>query len=398
MDNRLEFDVLFYCLGIGTNKIKSVRLDQLPSSEWEDIICQSDRNGVAPLLYMRLKALSQKTTIPDSVLKKLRKKYVYTAWKNKQLNHELSQMLSLLNNHGIPVIVIKGAALAELLYQNIALRPMNDVDLVVKKKDLQKIDKILSSSEFSNTTQSLHSKRKNKWVPIITYMNRVKSFDLHTRLFELPKHNPWENAAPASVASTDTLILGLEDFFLHLCLHVHRHLYMVGITKLIWWYDIAEWIKLYRKKLDWEYMVGIAQKYNVEADIHRILHVVNEWFGGHVPLKALSRFKSNGKTISILDAFYPAKNSKAVHKKIQTQYRQLDLFLSSFSTIPSVRNKIYHFLRTIFPSRTYMIHFYSIKQPSYVYFYYLVRISKATIKAICQLPKYLFNKFVSQRA
>jgi hypothetical protein len=39
----------------------------------------------------------------------------------------------------IAVIALKGAFLAELVYENIGLRAIGDVDLLVKKEDLEKV-------------------------------------------------------------------------------------------------------------------------------------------------------------------------------------------------------------------------------------------------------------------
>ncbi|MBC2717241.1 MAG: nucleotidyltransferase family protein [Desulfobacteraceae bacterium] len=392
MNKKLEGELLLYCLGIGTDKIKPARLEQLSTSEWEEIIQQSDRNGVAPLLYLRLKALDQcitipGTTIPNSVLQRLRKKYVCNAWKNKRLYHELSKVLSLFQNDGIPVIVLKGAALAELVFQNIALRPMGDVDLIVKSKDWSKIDTILLQLGFSNVTPPLRSKRHIQWIQHIKHMSKVTLYEIHPEIYELQNHNPWLTASPATIAATDTLILGSEDFLLHLCLHIDRHL-REGITKLIWWFDIAMGIKHYRKELNWDYVIQIAKKHKVEGSVHRILYVINEWFDGQVPANVLNRLKDDSIPLSFLD----------VLQQVPLQNREFDLFLTDISRIPSIHDKIYYGFKTFFPCREFIIQTYSVTRPNLVYFYYFIHISIIAIKAFYQLPRYLFNKYVSLRA
>jgi len=46
---------------------------------------------------------------------------------------ELGQLLRSLKDRGVEVIVLKGAALAETVWKNIALRPMADMDLLVDR-------------------------------------------------------------------------------------------------------------------------------------------------------------------------------------------------------------------------------------------------------------------------
>ena len=56
---------------------------------------------------------------------------------------QLAEALGAFRDAGIPTIVLKGAYVAEAVYKNIALRPMSDVDILVKKKDLPAVEKIL---------------------------------------------------------------------------------------------------------------------------------------------------------------------------------------------------------------------------------------------------------------
>lgn len=399
MDKKTESELLLYCLNIGTDETKAGKLEQLSTSDWDGVIQQSVRHGVAPLLYQRLEKLGPSANIPDSIVQRLRGIYLHSVVRNTLLYHELSKVLGILQNDGIPVIVLKGAALAELIYQNIALRPMSDVDLLVKGKDIWKIDKVLSQLGYESNTFLL-SKRHAQWIQHITYTNRVIHVEIHPKIYELPNLNPWINASPATIASTDTLILGSEDFLLHLCLHVDRHFRKDGSTNLIWWCDIAEFLKHYHKELNWDYVTRIAKKHQVEGAIHRILHVVNEWFDGHAPANVLSQLKDDGIIISINDVLHPAKESTSEHKQAQTQIESLHSLLSSTSRIPSIHNKIYHVFRSIFPCREFMIHRYSVTRPNFVYFYYFIHISKVAIKvvkALYQLPSYLKKKHVSLR-
>ena len=55
------------------------------------------------------------------------------------LYNELQTVLKTFNAAGIDVIVLKGAFLAELVYENIGRRAMGDIDLLVKKEDLEKV-------------------------------------------------------------------------------------------------------------------------------------------------------------------------------------------------------------------------------------------------------------------
>jgi len=61
---------------------------------------------------------------------------------------QLRKVLQVFCQEKVPVIVLKGALLAELVYQHIGLRTMDDVDLLVSKQDLGKAE--LFSSNWAS--------------------------------------------------------------------------------------------------------------------------------------------------------------------------------------------------------------------------------------------------------
>ena len=69
-----------------------------------------------------------------------------TWYKNSIMRHRISSVLRLLDDHSIPVMLLKGAALIPLYYKDWSLRPMNDVDLHVPQKDALKAVALLCQS------------------------------------------------------------------------------------------------------------------------------------------------------------------------------------------------------------------------------------------------------------
>lgn len=66
--------------------------------------------------------------------------------KNKILFHELVKICNHLQNNGIPVMVLKGAALSVLYYKDNGLRPMDDADIWVPFESLEQALEILHKS------------------------------------------------------------------------------------------------------------------------------------------------------------------------------------------------------------------------------------------------------------
>ncbi len=395
MDQKAKGELLLYCLNMGVDEAKTARFEQLSDSDWDEFIEQSDRHGIAPLLYHRFMITGATAHIPDRVMEEFQRLYRDNAWKNTQLYHEASKVFRILRSEGIPVIVLKGAVLAEIIYHSIALRPMLDVDILLKAEDMLRANKVLSQSGYKSDIASFFSKRYMLWRRHVTYSDEAGRIyvQVHPRIAEFPDLNYWKNAVHAKIASTDVLMLGAEDFLLHLCLHVDHHIRDSGLAELIRWYDIAEVLKHYEKEFNWDYVIRIAKEKKVEGVIRSILHVINEWFNGNVPVDILDQLRENGTVISINDMPYIVK--ELTSKKKSHDSRTLLPSLLFIPRIPSIHNKVYHIFRIIFPCREFMMQHYSVIRPKCVYFYYLIRIGELAIEAIqilCKLPSYLKSR------
>lgn len=321
---------------------KASKYRELSATDWKYIVSRSIRHDIVPLLYHHFATNGMAGCIPSDIMEKLQERYLNNSWKNTRLYHEFSKVLKTLQAEGVAVIVLKGAALAEHIYQNMALRPMGDVDLLVKGRDVWKIDKVLSQSGYGSKETSvilpwrmgesvrlkmyrilpirfskwIHRREQKpaKWIQQIKYvsalsmywalhvkyMNGIIDLECHPRIYEIPGINPWNRANPVTIASINTFILGSEDFLLHLCLHAHRH-FLDSNPRLISWYDISCILEHYKNKLDWDYVIHAAKRNRVAGAIYQILCPVNEWLDGHVPDDVLNQLKGKDTAISIYD-------------------------------------------------------------------------------------------------
>ncbi len=134
---------------------------------------------MAPLLYWHFKDGNW----PDEMLQAVRDtglqgSYYKTAARNAVLFSELERILEAFEEAGIPVIVLKGAAfllehqddMAQTLYPDPGLRPMGDLDLLVKHDDAPKVVNLLMVQQYKPLYVTSHhvgfAKPNNKNVVI----------------------------------------------------------------------------------------------------------------------------------------------------------------------------------------------------------------------------------------
>jgi hypothetical protein len=113
-----------------------------PEIDWPTLVERAQRNGVAPLLYRRLREMPP---IPPAALEPLRQAYYQNAAANTLRYRELGQVLSALEAASIPAIVLKGPALALTIYPDPALRVIGDLDLLVRREQVEQAMAALQS-------------------------------------------------------------------------------------------------------------------------------------------------------------------------------------------------------------------------------------------------------------
>jgi hypothetical protein len=108
-------------------------LANLSAAEGEALVAKAIDQKVVGLVYQSLQSLPA-GTVPEAVLTPLRAASQQAARFNLALVKELKTILAALNNAAIPVIVLKGAYLAQAVYPQLHLRQMRDIDLLVPQE------------------------------------------------------------------------------------------------------------------------------------------------------------------------------------------------------------------------------------------------------------------------
>ena len=214
-----------------------------------------------------------------------------TGARNTLLYQELGLVLQALQHENIPVIVLKGAHLAALVYRHIALRPMSDLDLLVHPSDLERAAAKLRDLNYSGPPGGdvptlwkgeCHLPRLHKapgtalelhWTPLSP-----------ARLPAIANDGWWQRSRPATIAGAPTRVLSPEDLLLHVCLHNACHPvcgpFGLGLRPLC---DIAAIIRRYRETLSWPEVQARAVEWRTERFVYLALWLARELLGVAVP-------------------------------------------------------------------------------------------------------------------
>lgn len=107
---------------------------------WDEAQCEAARwamqvHGIGPLLYKQWAATPAWAYIPAALQPWLQEQYEQNCRRAALLKQELEDLLASTANDGIPVVPLKGSALIFHYYGDPALRPMADIDVLVRPQD-----------------------------------------------------------------------------------------------------------------------------------------------------------------------------------------------------------------------------------------------------------------------
>ena len=231
------------------------------------------------------------TPVPSNVLQRLREIYLMTGARNTLLYQELGLVLQALQHDNIPVIVLKGAHLAALVYRHIALRPMSDIDLLVRRSDLERAAAKLHDLGFTGPPagEVPMVSQEGHHLPMM-HKAPETGIEVHwapfwpPRLAGIANDGCWARSCPATIAGAATRVLSPEDLLLHVCLHDACHAphgpFGSGLRPLC---DIAEIIRHYRETIWWAEVQARAVEWHAERSVYLALWLARELLGVAVP-------------------------------------------------------------------------------------------------------------------
>jgi hypothetical protein len=246
-------------------------------------------HGLAPWTHQTLKAEGLDRLLPASLRDGLRQSFRKTALQNFFLHRELKKLTLNFRKAGVRVVPLKGAGLFTRVYPLIALRPMRDIDLLIRPEDRDRIRKILLDSGYlppndfpRGLIDSLH------FNCAFNLPERNLTVEVHWRLSDkdrLPSNTwvkLWDRLQFDEAAGC--WLLSPPDQFLFLCHHLDRHgSFNQGLARhpvnsefvvdplsgnrLIWFVDLWR-LMTGRTGLDLTTVLPLAREWQVEPALH----------------------------------------------------------------------------------------------------------------------------------
>lgn len=301
-----EIELLLCCTHTNVNSQQAERIRQLVQQnlDWQYVLTTADEHGVMPLLYCQLKALCQ--LLPTQVWNKLSSAFQANALRNMGLTAQLVKLQQYFHNQQIPFLAFKGSVLAQLAYDNVALRQFVDLDILVKEEYVSEASQLLINQgyqpQFNFTPQQQQKYLNLRSEHTFWHPEKQISVDLHWSI--LPQYfsfSPnseliWSQCQQVSFAGTKITTLSMENLLLFLCAHSAKH----NWTHLCWLCDIAELLQS-NPDLDWDLVEAQTGQLGNRTMLYVSLYLVHDLLGANLPDVIVRKISDNRKIKAIAE-------------------------------------------------------------------------------------------------
>lgn len=284
---------------------------------WRYLLEAAGRHGTIPLLFRAASASPMSSAIPGDVLETLRHTYLVSLMQNQKHYNSLKQVLTSLDENQVPVIVMKGAALCLTIYDDIALRPFGDLDILVHRKDVtlcqQRIESLgyeLIRGIYFPLSDEENDEKGCEW----SYRKEASVVEIHWDL--LSRTTPlnididlfWRDPVTVEFNGRKTLLMSPENQLIHLCLHQYKH-HWEHLRDLV---DVGLLLKESGESLDWDLVVANSKSQGLELCVYYTLALAQKLLAIELPSGSMAELlgqsrpsRAAGATLSlIVDRFF----------------------------------------------------------------------------------------------
>lgn len=206
---------------------------------------------------------------------------------------QLSKLLGSFREDNIPVIVLKGACLLGMVYGKDFSRPMCDIDILVKRDDLGRVEKRLSQSGYhylSNNGDNhvTYCKRKPLFICIEIHWELFKrDHPLQKYAFGIKTEDFWEDILPLRIDGEKAYTLSCENLIIYLSCHLMKESY----ADQKWFMDIDKVIRHFEKEINWKKVIERVEKYKVRIPIWCALSYIHNFYNTPLPESLLEEIR-----------------------------------------------------------------------------------------------------------
>lgn len=309
--------------------------------DWGHLLALAQREGATGVVWRQLRA-SRLPSVPDEYRLRFERLAAIASFHASHVEDRLRETLAAMADERVPVVLLKGAALAKTTYRSFSDRPMGDIDLLIDAADM---DRALRAAQrarwlegrgfFSPAAYAPHQ----HGAPLQDASGTRLQLELHTELFS--RGHPFRITA-SDVRREATAVQGESTLVrapsrLHRLLHVAIHFGWSHQMRFGCWRMIRDVSALTHDDPEvWEGLVRCAKEHRAATCCYWTLRIARD----------LGRVEVPDETLSELAPYVGDRKLNALARHLELQV------LPNVAQCPSEQLRAMLWLAAIRPNRS----------------------------------------------
>lgn len=290
--------------GRGTTRPELLRLLSVPEGEApptvEDpagLVHDAARHGLSGVVLHCLSEAGQR--LAPEAQRELEASARAIAIRVMAVRKLLRAVVEALTRAGLQPVILKGYPLGARLYPSPVLRPASDVDVLVRRDELERAEAALFELGLQRSGDDAKERYHRAHHHHINFVGMGGMVELHFRLTaSFASALEWEDLSPpvtAVVEEQPVHVLRAEDELTYLAVHAAQHLFL----RLSWLYDLKLLVAR-TPELDWDRVVSLGRKSGYASPLWCALHSAHVAFDTNIPEGVLSALSPWGPRAALL--------------------------------------------------------------------------------------------------
>jgi hypothetical protein len=285
--------------------------------DWNRVVKVGKANRMQTLLHTLLTRRNQLDSLPDKARTFLQTDVDKIANHATLLSDYLRPYLRSAAEQGMETVVLKGLAVSINIYGNAAMRPGGDIDILVRRNEVERSlaiqEKLGVGPYWDNLMDDRYYERhhlhQQRCTPdLVVWFETHWALDHPLTRLTVDYDGILDRTTPGELLGEPVNDLSPPDLILCLALHLVKHaLYLPSVIShpdlariiladgmVMYFVDIAEAIKQYGEQMEWNLVVQLATEWGAVDTMGSVLRVCASLLDTPVPAWVLDALPVRG--------------------------------------------------------------------------------------------------------
>ena len=255
----------------------------------------AELNATAPLVWKNLQGLGLADAVPAAVRGQFEERAAAIRDANEARLANARTLFARFSARGIPVVILKGVLFAETVYRDPYYKKMNDVDILVRRQDLDAIYDIYQKMRFFSAVELVggsprQQEKFSHHAPPFFSRDLKLMVGTHWGLitplapYTIDYDAIWSRVVDVDFYGCPAKAMAPEDNLHHLC--VHLPYYKCGLRELADIYNLVR-----HQAIDWDLFAAEMTRAKTENLVYHALLLVNRVWPSAEVQAAIARAK-----------------------------------------------------------------------------------------------------------